>query len=115
MRIKRGVVSHRKHKKLLESVKGYRMTRRRLVKVAKEAYLHAGAYAYNGRKKKKSDFRRLWITRISQYLKTENISYSQFMDKMKKAKINIDRKILTYLILNDESAFKNILDKIRKS
>ena|SRR3989344_2727494 len=115
MRIKRGVVSHRKHKKLLESVKGYRMSKHRLVRVAKEAYLHAGAYAFAGRKKKKSVFRRLWITRISEYLKDKNISYSQFIHKLKLAKISIDRKILSQLLLRDESAFKEILDKAKKS
>ena len=91
------------------------MTKRRLVKVAREAYLHAGVYAYAGRKKKKSDFRRLWITRISAYLKNNNLSYSQFINELKKAKISLDRKMLSYLIINDENAFKAILDKIKKS
>src|SRR3989344_273841 len=114
MRIKRGVVSHRKHKKLLESVKGYRMTKRRLVKVAKEAYLHAGEYAFAGRRKKKSQFRRLWITRISEYLKINNLSYSRFINRLKKEKISLDRKILAHLITNDEPAFKALLDKLKK-
>src|SRR3989304_7483199 len=113
MRIKRGVVSHRKHKKLLESVKGYRMTRRRLVKVAKEAYLHAGAYAYAGRRKKKSNFRRLWITRISEYLKSEDLPYSKFINLLKKKNIKLDRKILSFLIQNDLPVFKAILDKVK--
>lgn len=115
MRVKRGIVSHRRHKKLLQSVKGYRMTKRRLVKVAKEAYLHAGMYAYNGRKKKKSDFRSLWITRISEYLKTKNMSYSKFINNLKKANIAIDRKILSFLIVNDPDAFNAILDKSGKN
>src|SRR3989338_8686136 len=101
MRVKRGTVSHRKHKKLLEAVKGYRMTKRRLVKVAKEAYLHAGMYAYNGRKKKKSEFRALWITRISEHLKSKNMSYSKFINKLKKANIALDRKILSHIVTND--------------
>lgn len=91
------------------------MTKSRLVKVAKEAYLHAGAYAYNGRHKKKSEFRKLWIIRISQYLKNNNYSYSKFISGLKKSNINLDRKILAYLILNDEYAFKSILDKVRKN
>jgi len=115
MRVKRGVVTHRKHKKLLQSVKGYRMTKRRLIKVAKEAYLHAGAYAYAGRKKKKSDFRRLWITRISEYLKLKNISYSKFMHQLKLAKILLNRKILAYLISSDPEAMEKILDKAGKN
>src|SRR3972149_9008380 len=108
MRVKRGTVSHAKHKKLLRSVKGYRMTKRRLVKVAKEAQLHAGAYAFAGRKKKKSQFRKLWITRISEYLKSQDLSYSQFINNLKKANILLDRKILSYLISNDEAALKSI-------
>lgn len=114
MRIKRGVTSHKKHLKLLKSVKGFRMTKRRLVKVAKEAYLHAGMYAYAGRKNKKRDFRRLWILRISQALIPYNISYSKFIFKLKKTKIILDRKILSYLVSNDNNAFKAIVDKIAK-
>lgn len=114
MRIKRGVISHRKHKKLLRSVKGYRMTKRRLVKVAKEAQLHAGQYAYHGRKKRKRDFRRLWITRISERLKNDGLSYSQFINKLKRAKILLDRKMLAYLIRDDETVFQTIIDKVKK-
>lgn len=113
MRIKRGTVSHRKHKKLLAATKGYRMTRRRLVKVAKEASLHAGVYAYAGRKQRKSNFRRLWISRISGALKTNEISYSQFMANLKKAKIILDRKILSNLITTDIEAFEKIVDKAK--
>lgn len=112
MRIKRGIVSHRKHKKLLEEVKGFRMTKRRLVKVAKEASLHAGQYAIAGRKQKKSNFRRLWILRISQALKQRNLSYSNFIYNLKKTNINLDRKILADLVLNDDKAFSAVLDKI---
>jgi len=115
MRIKRGVISHRKHKKLLESVKGFRMTKHRLVKVAKEAQLHAGAYAYAGRKIKKSDFRKLWITRISAAVKTHGLSYSNFIARLKKANIQIDRKILSNLIQSDPAAFQTIVDKVMGS
>jgi large subunit ribosomal protein L20 len=115
MRIKRGTVSHRKHKKLLESVKGFRMTKRRLVKVAKEAQLHAGAYAYAGRKIKKSDFRKLWITRISAAVKTHGLPYSNFIARLKKANIVIDRKILSNLIQSDPAAFQTIVDKVMGS
>lgn len=113
MRIKRGVVSHRKHRKLLESVSGYRMTKRRLVKVAREAQLHAGQYAFAGRRRKKGDFRRLWITRISGALEPYNLSYSQFIAKLKEAKILLDRKILTFLIKDDSQAFKALIDKVK--
>ncbi len=113
MRIKRGIISHRKHKKLLRSVKGYRMTKRRLVKVAKEASLHAGQYAYAGRRLRKSDFRRLWITRISEAVKLEGFPYSLFINKLKKANIMLDRKILSELIVNDSEAFKAVIDKVK--
>ena len=92
-RVKRGVVSRRKHKKLLALTKGYRGTKRRLVKVAREAALHAGEYAFAGRKNKKRDFRRLWITRISEATKQEGTSYSRFMAGLAKNNIKIDDKI----------------------
>lgn len=114
MRIKRGLASHRRHKKLLKAVKGYRMTKHRLIKVAKEAYLHAGKYAYAGRKNRKGDFRRLWITRISQALQLQGVRYSDFINKLKKAKIMLDRKILANLIVSDPSAFQAVIDKAKK-
>lgn len=113
MRVKRGFVSHRRHKKLLESVKGYRMTRRRLVKVAKEASLHAGQYAYAGRKLRKTQFRRLWITRIAGAVVPLGISYSVFIAKLKKAHITLDRKVLSELIQSDNNAFRLIVDKVK--
>lgn len=114
MRIKRGIASHRKHKKLLSMVKGYRMTKHRLVKVAKEAYLHAGKYAYHGRRKKKGDFRRLWITRITQSLQIQGLRYSQFINKLHKANILLDRKIMAKLLLTQPEVFQAIVDKVKK-
>lgn len=89
------------------------MTKRRLVRVAKEAYLHAGEYAYAGRKLRKRDFRRLWITRISESVKQNGISYSMFMHRLKLANIEVDRKILANLILENPEAFAAILDKAK--
>lgn len=109
-RIKRGLASHKKHKKLLSLTRGYRGTRSKLVKVAHEAVLHAGEYAFAGRKNKKRDFRRLWITRISEATKQNGISYSKFMDGLTKNNIKIDRKILSDLVLNDIETFKKIVD-----
>ncbi len=108
-RVKRGLVSHRKHKKLLDSVKGYRGTKSKLVRTAKQAALHAGAYAFHGRKIRKRDFRALWIIRIGEASKQEGISYSVLMDKLKKAHIEIDRKILADLVVHDLEAFKKIV------
>lgn len=114
-RVKRGLVAHRKHKKLLNLNKGYRGTKSKLVKVAKEASLHAGDYAFQGRKNKKRDFRRLWITRISEAVKQEGISYSKFMAAMTKKKIELDRKMLSDLVLNDSETFKKIVEEAKKA
>jgi large subunit ribosomal protein L20 len=112
-RVKRGIVSRRKHNKLASLTKGYRGTRSRLIKAAKEAQLHAGAYAYHGRKVKKRDIRALWITRISEAAKKEGVSYSKLMDQLKKANIEVDRKILSELVLNDPEVFSELV-KISK-
>lgn len=112
-RIKRGTVSRRKHNKLLSLTKGFRGTKSKLVKVAHEAALHAGQYAYEGRKDRKGDFRKLWIVRISEATKLENMSYSVFINKLKKANIDLDRKILSDLIVNDPTAFKKIVETVR--
>jgi large subunit ribosomal protein L20 len=108
-RVKRGVVSRRKHNKLASLTKGYRGTKSRLVKAATEARLHAGAYAYHGRKVKKRDIRTLWITRISEAAKKEGVSYSKLMDQLRKSNIEIDRKILSELVLNDPESFRELI------
>ena len=112
-RVKRGLVSRRKHNKLHEQTKGYRGTKHRLIKAAKEAYLHAGAYAFHGRKLRKRNFRSLWITRISESIKQYDMSYSVFINKLKKANIQLDRKILNDLIVNEPDVFKHIVDKVK--
>lgn len=113
-RIKRGTVSRRKHKKLLSQTKGFRGTKSRLIRVAREAALHAGAYAYHGRKLRKRDMRQLWITRIGEAVKQEGLSYSVFINKLKKAKIELDRKILSDFVVNDPNVFKQIVDHVRR-
>lgn len=114
-RVKRGIVSRRKHKKLLSLTKGYRGTKRRLIRVAHEAALHAGAYAFHGRKLRKRDFRKLWITHISEAVKQEGLSYSVFMHKLKLANIQLDRKILNDLIVNDPDTFKKVVGEVNTS
>lgn len=113
-RIKRGTVSKRKHKKVLESTKGYRGSRSRLIRTAKAASLHSGAYEFHGRKLRKRDFRTLWITRISEAVHQENMSYSLFMHRMKEAHIEIDRKILSDLLANDPETFKTIINQLKQ-
>jgi len=112
-RVKRGLVSRRKHKKLLKLTRGFRGTKSRLVKVAKEARLHADAYSYHGRKLRKRDMRKLWILRIGEAAKQEGMSYSNFMNKLKKSKIELDRKILNDLIQNDMETFKKIVNQVK--
>jgi large subunit ribosomal protein L20 len=113
MRVKRGITTHAKHKKIFQANKGYRMTKRRLIKVAKEAYLHAGEYAFAGRKQKKRDFRALWILRISEAVRIQGMSYSVFINKLKTAKIELDRKILANLVTEKPETFKAIVDKVK--
>lgn len=112
-RVKRGTVSRRKHKKLHALTKGYRGTKSKLVKVAKEASLHADAYAFHGRKLKKQDFRKLWIIRIGEAAKKEGISYSRLINSLKKANVQLDRKILSDLVVNDLETFKKIVDNVK--
>lgn len=113
MRVKRGVTSHAKHKKILKATKGYRMTKHRLIRVAKEAYLHAGEYAFAGRKNRKRDFRRLWITRISEAVKLRGLSYSTFMHLLKQARVELDRKILANLVVEHPNVFNAIVDNVK--
>lgn len=112
-RVKRGIVSRRKHKKLLGLTKGYRGTKSKLIRVAKEASLHAGQYAFHGRKLRKRDNRTLWITHISEAAKKEGISYSVLMNKLKTNKIELDRKILNQIIQEDPETFKKIVSSLK--
>lgn len=112
--VKRGMVSRRKHKKLLSLAKGYRQNRSRNVKQAKEAVLHAGSYAFVGRKAKKRTFRALWNIRISEAVKQEGLSYSVFINMLKKGKVELDRKILSNLVVEDPATFKQIVAQVKK-
>lgn len=112
-RVKRGLTSHAKHKKLLASAKGYMMTRRRLVRKAKEAVLHAGQYAYAGRKDRKGNFRRDWILHINEALKLQGLKYSVFINKLKAANIQLDRKVLAQLATEQPEVFKTIVEKAK--
>lgn len=113
MRVKTGYARKRAHKKVLKQTKGYRMTKNRLIKVAKEAVLHAGVYAYAGRKQKKQEERKLWITRINGALTDTGLSYSAFIKRMKDKNIELDRKVLAQIIQDDPEAFKKIVEEIK--
>lgn len=112
MRVKTGFVRHRKHLKVLQRTKGFRMTKSRLFQAASEADLHAGQYAYVGRRLKKRNLRQLWITRINAALGPLNVSYSKFINKLKSANIILDRKTLANLAVRDEATFKSLVAKV---
>jgi len=101
----------RKHRKILKRAKGYRQSRSSRLRVAKEAVLHAGQYAYIGRRLKKRDLRSLWITRLSAAAKERGTSYSKMIAAFKKAKIEIDRKILSDIAIKDPTTFDKILQE----
>lgn len=110
-RVKRGVTAHRRHKKLLKQARGYQGGRSKLVKQAKEATLHAGAYAFAGRKQRRRDVRKLWITQIGNFLKNEGLSYSKFMGALKAKNILLNRKMLAELAFHDPETFKKIIQE----
>lgn len=113
VRVKTGSTKQRRHKKVLKRTKGYRMTKSRLYKVAHEAMLHAGQYAFAGRKLRKRDMRKLWIIKINAALENLGLSYSKFIAGLKKAKIELDRKILADLAESDPKTFKLIVDRVK--
>jgi large subunit ribosomal protein L20 len=111
-RIKRGVTSHQKHKKLLKLTKGHVGGRSTLVKQAKESLLHAGAYAFAGRKQKKRDFRKLWIIQLGNAVRAEGLSYSKFIAGLKSKNIMLDRKTLAELAVKHPEDFKQIISQV---
>lgn len=112
-RIKRGVTSHRKHKKLLNLTKGFQGHRSKLVKQAKESALHAGQYAFAGRRQRRRDMRKLWITQMGIALKAEGTSYSKFIAALKTNSITLDRKVLAEIAVKDLSTFKKIVSEVK--
>ncbi len=103
----------KRHRKIWKEARGYKQSRSRRVKTAKDAILHAGQYAYAGRKLKKRDLRKLWIIRINAAVREHNLNYNQFINLLKKSKIELDRKILSDLAIKDSKTFKAILDKAK--
>ncbi len=104
-----------RRKKILKAAKGYRGRRSKLFRTAKDAVTKAGQYAYRDRKRKKRDFRRLWITRISAGCRANGITYNRFIEGLKKAEIQINRKSLSNLAIEDPDAFKELVDLARKN
>ena len=112
-RIKRAMMTRKRRKKTLKMAKGYFGAKSKRFKMAKQAVMKSGNYAYIGRKQKKRDFRRLWITRISAGCKTNGMNYSSFMNGLKKAGINLNRKMLSELAINDAAAFTALTEKAK--
>lgn len=112
-RVKGGIMSHKRRKKVLKLAKGYFGGRHRLFKSAKEAVMKTGRYAFVGRKNKKRDFRRLWITRISAGCKMNGMNYSTFMNGLKKADVTLNRKMLSEIAINDAAGFTALVEKAK--
>ncbi len=114
-RVKRGVTAGRRHKKVLKKAEGYYGARSRVLRVAKQAVTKAGQYAFRDRRAKKREFRALWITRINAQARENGISYSQLIAGLKKASIEVDRRVLADLAVHDKSAFSAIVAQAKTS
>lgn len=110
-RVKGGVNTHRRHKKILKLAKGYFGSKHTLFKVANQQVMKSGLYAFNDRRKKKGEFRKVWIVRINAAVRPYDLSYSRFMNGLKKANITINRKMLADIALTDPEGFKAIVEK----
>ena len=114
-RVKRGVVARRRHKKIISKAKGYYNARRKVFRVAKQAVTKAQQYAYIGRKRKKRDFRSLWIVRINAAARLNGLSYSRLMNGLKKANVTLDRKALADLAIHDAVAFTAVAEQAKRA
>jgi len=113
MRVKTGTVRRAGHKKILKAAKGFWMTRHKRFKVAKEAVMHSRQYAYIGRRLRRRDLRQTWIIRLNAALKPFSLRYSTFIQKLKLAKIELNRKMLSELAISDPPAFKAVVDSVK--
>ena len=114
-RVKGGTVSRARRKKVLNRAKGYFGSKHRLYKTAQEQLMHSGVYSFNDRKKNKGNFRKLWITRINAACRMNNISYSKFIDGLNKAGVEINRKMLSELAIQDMNAFNKLVEVAKKA
>jgi large subunit ribosomal protein L20 len=114
-RVKRGVTARAAHKKVIARAKGFRGRRNNVFRIANEAVMRAGQYAYRDRRNKKRDFRSLWITRINAAVREHGLTYSVFMNGLKKAAITVDRKVLADIAVLDKPAFVKFVEKVKAS
>ena len=112
-RVKRGIMAHKRRKNIIKQAKGFKWGRKSKYKLAKDALKHAWTYAYRDRKVKKRDFRRLWNIKINAATREKDITYSQFINKLKKAKIELNRKILAHLAEEKPEIFDKIIEKVK--
>jgi large subunit ribosomal protein L20 len=112
-RVKRGVTAHARHKKVLDQAKGYRGRRKNVYRIAKEAVMKAGQYAYRDRRQRKRQFRALWIARINAAARAAGLTYSTFMNGLKKAAVEVDRKVLADIAAFDKPAFARIVEQAK--
>ena len=112
-RVKRGVTARARHKKVLALAKGFRGRRKNVFRIAKQAVMKAGQYAYRDRRTRKRVFRQLWIARINAASRELGVTYSKFMAGLKKAQIDIDRKVLSDMAIHDPAGFKSIVEKVK--
>ena len=112
-RVKRGVTAHARHKKVIAQAKGFRGRRGNVFRIAKEAVMKAGQYAYRDRRQKKRQFRALWVIRINAAAREMGLTYSTFMNGLKKASIEVDRKVLAHLAVADKAAFAKIANQVK--
>ncbi|MDX1346779.1 MAG: 50S ribosomal protein L20 [Thiomicrorhabdus chilensis] len=112
-RVKRGVIARRRHNKVLKAAKGYYGARSKVFRVAKQAVIKAGQYAYRDRRQRKRQFRRLWIARINAAARMNGMTYSRLIDGMNKAGIAVDRKVLSDIAIHDAAAFTAIAEKAK--
>ena len=112
-RVKRGVTARARHRKVLVNAKGYRGARKNVYRVAKQAVMKAGQYAYRDRRQRKRQFRALWIVRINAAARLSGISYSQMMNGLSKAAVEIDRKVLADMAVNDKVGFESLAERAK--
>ncbi len=112
-RVKRGVTAHARHKKILKLAKGYYGARSRVFRVAKQAVIKAGQYAYRDRRQRKRQFRALWIARINAAARESGMSYSRLINALKKASIDLDRKVLADMAVHDKEGFAELVKQVR--
>ncbi len=114
MRVKRGVTTKKKHKKVIKQTKGMQRARRKSVKLAKQAVVRSLEYSYRDRRNRKRDLRRLWVTRINAAARENNTTYSELISKLKTSNVKLDRKILSELAVNEPSVFSDVVSFVSK-